>query len=117
MSIESAMELGHIVAVSLDDQQLASSKKMLLQVMSEEKTSDFRTEPASNKTLRIVSIGRDPWLVREIQGTVRFQRPDAAKLKVTALDLAGNPTSDTTSAAEISLRPNVMYYLIQASVR
>jgi hypothetical protein len=114
LAIESPMELGHIVAVSLDDQPLASSRKILLQVMSEEKTSDFRTEPASNRTLRIVNVGHDPWLVRNLEGTVRFTRPDAAQLKVMALDLAGNPTHDTTSGAEIRLRPKTMYYLIQA---
>jgi hypothetical protein len=113
LSIDSKMELGHIVAVSLDGQPLASSKKMLLQVMSEEKTSDFRTEPASNNTLRIKNIGHDPWLVREMQGTVRFRRPDAAKLRVVVLDLAGNSTTDTMTAAEIRLRPRALYYLIE----
>jgi hypothetical protein len=86
---------------------------MLLQVMSEEKTSDFRTEPASNSTLRIKNIGHDPWLVREMQGTVRFRRPDAAKLRVVVLDLAGNTTTDTTTAAEIRLRPRALYYLVE----
>jgi hypothetical protein len=80
--------------------------------MSEEKASGFRTEPASNKTKRIISIGRDPWLVRELEGTVRFQRPDAEKLTVTALDLSGNRTDDTCTAAEIRLRPRTMYYMI-----
>jgi hypothetical protein len=112
LSIESGLELGHIVAVSLDDKPLETCGKILLQVMSEEKASGFRTEPASNKTKRIVSIGRDPWLVRELEGTVRFQRPDAEKLTVTALDLSGNRTSDACTAAEIRLRPRTMYYLI-----
>ena len=113
MSIDSGMELGNIVAVSLDDKPLSSSEKILLQVMSEEKASGFRTEPASNKSKRIVSIGHDPWLVRDLEGTVRFRRPDASHLKVVALDQAGNPTADTCDAAEIRLRPRTIYYLIQ----
>ena len=113
LSIESGLELGHIVAISLDDKPLESSGKILLQIMSEEKASGFRTEPASNKTKRIVSIGHDPWLVHELEGTVRFLRSDAEKLKVTALDLSGKKTDDTCSAAEIKLRPRTMYYLIE----
>ena len=78
VSIRSDLELGHIVAVSLDGQPLASSKKILLQAMSEEQPSGFRTEPAPGGEKRILDIGRDPWLVREIQGTVRFKRADAS---------------------------------------
>ncbi len=113
LSVESGLDLGHVIVVSLDDQPLATSTRMLLQVMSEEKASGFRTEPASGGAQRILSIGHDPWLVRDIEGTVRFGRPDAARLKVTALDLAGNPTDDVTTAAEIRLRPHTLYYLIQ----
>ena len=46
LTISSRLELGHIVAVSLDGQPLATSRKILLQVMSEEKPTGFRTEPA-----------------------------------------------------------------------
>ena len=43
--VESDLELGHIVVVSLDGQPLAESQKILLQVMSEEKNNKFRTTP------------------------------------------------------------------------
>lgn len=46
MTIESDMSLGHIVAVSLDGLPLKSSKNILLQVMSEEKSTGFQTEPS-----------------------------------------------------------------------
>jgi hypothetical protein len=115
LRIESGLDLGHIVAVALDNKPLDQSTRILLQVMSEEKASDFRSEPTSNKTKRIANIGHNPWLVREFEGTVRFLRPDAERLKATALDLAGNPTSDTCSASEIRLRPRTMYYLIEAT--
>ena len=117
LSIESDLDLGHVVAVSLDDQPLSTSARILLQVMSEEKATGFRTEPASGGVRRVVSIGHDPWLVRDIEGTVRFKRPDAAKLQVVALDLGGAPTTDVTNAAEIRLRPHVLYYLIEAGAR
>lgn len=114
VSIGSSLELGHVVVVSLDDQPLATSRKMLLQVMTEEKTSDFRTSPGPGGLTRIDSIGHDPWLVREIEGTVRFKRPDAAQLKVTALDPNGGPVRSVTSAAEVRLGKSIVYYVIEA---
>jgi len=112
LAITSDMPLGNIIAVSLDGKPLATSQKILLQVMSEEKASGFATEPAGGQTLRIKSIGHDPWLVKELSGTVRFKRPDAAKLKVTALDANGCRLRDAGTAAEIKLDPTTIYYII-----
>jgi hypothetical protein len=112
LAISSDMELGHIVAVPLDNQPLAISGKILLQVMSEEKASGFRTEAVSATVQRIMSIGTDPWLIRELKGTVHFKRPDAAQLKVTALDPNGYPIGSAGSAKIIQLQPATIYYLV-----
>ena len=112
LAITSEMELGHIVAVALDDQPLAHSTKVLLQVMSEEKPTDFQTEPAGEGVKRIVNTGTDPWLIKQLQGTVRFKRPDAAQLKVMALDFNGYPAEPCGSAQELKLRPATIYYLL-----
>ena len=61
---------------------------------------------------RIVSIGTDPWQVRELNGTVRFKRNDAAQLKVSALDFNGYPTGPIGTAQEFKLQPATLYYLI-----
>ncbi len=112
VAITCDMDLAHIVAVSLDDKPLASSRRILLQVMTEEKGSNFQAQSIGGNNKRIVNIGQDPWLVKEIGGTVRFTRPDAARLKVTALDLAGYPAKPIGSAAQIKLEPQTMYYLV-----
>jgi hypothetical protein len=112
LSVSSKLDLGHIVAVSLDDRPLATSRKILLQVMTEEKPTDFRTEPAGDGLRRIVSIGRDPWLVKEFDGTVRFKRADASRLKVTALDENGEALKVIGTADAITLRPSTLYYRI-----
>jgi hypothetical protein len=112
LSISSNLELGHIVAVSLDGKPLATSTRILLQAMSEEKSTDFQTEPGSEGDLRIVSIGHDPWLVREIEGTVRFNRSDAGKLTVTALNFNGDALKPVGFGSDIRLAPNTVYYLI-----
>ena len=110
ISITSDLDLGSIVAVSLDGRPVASSSSILLQVMSEEKSTGFKTEAAGDGRMRILDIGHDPWLVKELRGTVRFKRPDAALLKVTALDLNGYPAEEAGSAATIKLRPATIYY-------
>lgn len=112
LSVSSDLELGHIIAVALDDQPLAESGRILLQVMSEEQETNHKTEPVSPTVKRIVSIGTDPWQVRELSGTVRFKRADAAQLKVTALDFNGYPAGSAGTAQEIKLQHTTIYYLI-----
>jgi hypothetical protein len=111
-SISSQMEIGHIIAIALDDQPLASSSHILLQVMSEEKATDFQTEPAGEGVKRIVNIGTDPWLVKKFDGTITLKRSDAGQLKWTALDYNGYPETTGGTCREIKLLPKTMYYLI-----
>lgn len=112
LTITSELELGHLIAVSLDDQPLATSGRILLQTMSEEQATEFATESVNATVKRIVNIGRDPWQIKAISGTVVFQRPDAAQLKVTALDHNGYALNAVGDAREIKLQPGVLYYLI-----
>jgi hypothetical protein len=112
LSAISDLELGHIMAVSLDDQPLATSGRILLQVMSEEQETGHQIEPVSETVKRIINIGADPWQVRELKGTVRFKRADAAQLKVTALDFNGYPAGSAGTGEGIKLQPATMYYLI-----
>jgi hypothetical protein len=112
LAISSKLELGHIIAVSLDGNPLATSRRILLQVMSEEKPTDFRSEPTSGGEMKISSIGRDPWLVKEIDGLVKLKRPDAARLKVTELDFNGDLGKSIGTASEIRLAPSTIYYLV-----
>jgi hypothetical protein len=114
--VQSAMPLGHIVAVSLDGRPLAESRRILLQVMSEEKSAGFRTEPAEGGVQKIAGIGRDPWMVASIGGTVKLKRADAARLKVTALDANGDPVRAVGAAEGLELAPTTLYYLIQGDV-
>ncbi len=113
--VTSRMDLGHVIAVSLDELPLAKSRKILLQVMSEEKPYAMRTEALPSGEKRIVSIGQDPWMVKQFEGSVRFKRPDAAKLKVTALDENGEPLRSIEGAELVKLGPTILYYLIESA--
>jgi hypothetical protein len=114
LRIRSDLALGHIVAVALDDKSLASSGRVLLQVMSEEKENRQQTEVVSPTVKRIANIGTDPWRVKPLRGTVQFKRPDASRLQVTSLDFTGYPTESLGTAQEIKLKPSTLYYLIEA---
>jgi len=113
LTITSDLDLGHIIAVSLDDQPLATSSKILLQVMSEEQASGFKTEAVDATTKRISDIGHDPWQVKALRGAVAFKRPDAGKLKVTALDFIGRAVGPAGTAQEIKLQASTLYYVIE----
>ena len=113
IEIESSLDLGHIVVVSLDEKPLNQSRKMLLQVMSEEKANKFRTTTLADGVKRIDNIGQDPWLFRQLQGAVRLKRDDACQLKVTALDFNGYANKVIGTADKITLRGDTVYYLIQ----
>ena len=114
MTLSVPLDVAHVVVVSLDGQPLATSKRMLLQLMTEEKPTGFRAEPLGDRRHRITSIGENPWQVRKLEGVVRLRRADAAKLKVTALDQFGQPTATTSSGDSIPLRPEALYYSIEA---
>ena len=79
---------------------MATSSRILLQVMSEEKNNGFQTVEQGDMK-KMISIGQNPWLVKEIEGTVCFKRADAAALKVTALNGNGDSIKAVGHAAEI----------------
>ena len=110
--IVSDMELGHIVVVPLDDQPLATSGRILVQVMSEERETGRQSEAVSAGVQRLVTMGTDPWMIRELSGSVRFKRADASQLEVTALDHNGYPAGAAGDASGIKLRPDTLYYLV-----
>jgi hypothetical protein len=111
--IMSELDLAHIILVSLDKKPLQTSERILLQVMSEEKATGFESEPEPTGLKRIKQLGTDPWLVKNFSGTVECTRPDAAQLKVLALDFNGYPNGECGNASRIQLQPATVYYLIQ----
>lgn len=113
LTVECDLDLAHIIAVSLDGQPLDRSKRILLQTMTEERASEFATQPVDAHTQRITNIGRDPWQVKKLSGTVKFLRADASQLKVTALDVNGKRANEVGHADSIRLQPETVYYLLE----
>jgi hypothetical protein len=111
LKVRSELDYGAVVLVALDRQPLAKSRRMLLQVMSEEQNFGWKTSGTPRKT--IDSTGTAPIAVRNLSGQVSVQRPDARSLTVTALDFNGYPIQKLGNASQINLQPNVLYYLIE----
>jgi hypothetical protein len=113
LRVSSGMDLLAVALVPLDNLPVQVSQKMLLQIMSEEKATAFQTEPVGEGRFRIKNIGVDPWLYRRIEASVSLNRPDAARLKVRALDLKGMPSGEAGNGTEIQPREGSVYYLIE----
>jgi len=110
LSLQSDLDNAHVILVSLDGEPIARSRKMLLQVMSEERASGFATEDAGNGLRKITSIGRDPWQVRKLQGTLKFK--SGSGLRIQPLDFHGYPKGELRRGAELELAPETIYYLV-----
>lgn len=113
ITIESPLEYGAVLLVSLDDKPIAQSSKMLLQVMSEDTNYGWQNSGPNDQGLKtITELGGPPIVVKNLAGTISLRRSDAASLKVTALDHNGYPAGQSGTAQQINLKPNVLYYLI-----
>lgn len=112
LTFTTPMEMGVVIAVSLDGKPLADSSRILVQVMGEERASGFQASGHPPAPYRIEEVGHDPWQFRTLAGRVTLQRPDAATLHVTALDQTGHPRSRIGTAEGFDLLPDGVYYLI-----
>lgn len=106
-------EYGSVLLVALDRQPIGRSKKMLLQVMSEEQPFNWETSAPDGPRL-IVNAGEAPVMVRNWAGEVTLKRSDAADLVVTPLDANGYRVPGATiPGGTIPLQPNRFYTLIE----
>jgi len=113
VEINPTIDYGTVLLVPLDNQPLAQSNRMLLQVMSEEQNLGWRTTGSPTKTIQ--TLGQPSLAIRNLGGTVRLRRSPDKPLKVTALDFNGYPTASPQTTTKITLQPNVFYYLIEAA--
>lgn len=119
VAFSSPLDLAHFALVSLDGRPLEQSQRILLQVMTEERSTGFRSEPADDAgTRRITSLGVNPWQVRRLAGQIRLMRPDAAQFRLTPLDPRGRPFESPAQPLSLAadgrftLLPDAPYYLI-----
>ncbi len=113
ITIASENDYGAVLAVALDGAPLATSKRILLQVVTEDTNSGWSAPGQGLRPLR--DVGGPPVIVRKIAGHVVFRRADAGSLKVTPLDFNGYPAEETfglEQAGDLTLKPTTFYYLL-----
>src|SRR5690606_32102250 len=111
LSLETDAEILNLLLVSLDDRPIRSSRRMLLQVLTEEMNTDFKVEMEGSGMKQIVSIGIDPWLVRSITGRLSFE---GEPVRISTYDQSGYPLSTVAESTDsFRLLPDVIYYLVE----
>ncbi len=107
----SPLELVSMAAVSLDQQPLTESRRILVQVMAGEQPTGWQTRPAQDGLRQITNLGKNPWQAKELEGTVALGGNIG---RVTALDLNGYTREVvSTDANQFQLLPDVIYYIIE----
>jgi len=87
--------------------------QMLLQVASEELPYGWTTSVSTGRRT-LTHRGALPLMVRNLAGTVRLKRGDAASLTVTPLDFNGYRTpADAGNGSEVRLLAGTPYYLLE----
>lgn len=111
VTIETDVEYGTVVIVSLDGNPLNTSKKILVQAMTED--TNFGWAAPGQGVRSIQSLGGPPMVVKKLSGTISFRRPDASACRVTALDARGYPMKQIGKAAQFRLVEDAIYYVVE----
>jgi len=116
IAIECGNEYASAMVIALDDQPLATSKRILIQTVTEERPYGFRTDGD-----RITALGGPPLGVRRIAAKVWLHNRAASGVRAIALDKNGYATSKRvvtqpdagTSGIEITLDPTSLYHVVE----
>lgn len=111
-------DYGTVTVVSLDNQPIQTSRKLLVQVMTQDQPYGFRAE---NGTIR--DLGAAPFGVRKITGSVTLRQlvpVQGENLRVIPLDENGYPATGKKVTAQpqadrsvtIQLLDDVLYYVV-----
>jgi hypothetical protein len=113
-----------VLIVSMDDQPLATSQKVLIQVGTTVRPTGWNDEPAKFKSddgkqtfdgFRIVSTGKMPWQIADTDLTITVNNPHLTK--ATLLDTAGYAAGNVAvqsggSGVTLKLPANGMYLVL-----
>ena len=94
ITISSKNEYAAVIAISLDGKPLATSKKILIQTMTEERPLGFKAVGG-----RITNLGSAPFGVKKIDARVSLKGPGMGSARPMALDENGYPVKAPAIAA------------------
>ena len=124
VGIRSKNAYATILAVPLDDQPLATSKKILVQVGTAARPTGWSTRDAEFKGegdkmtrgYEVVNTGKPPWMVADTDIGLAIKNPGLSK--ATRLDAAGMPAEDVPltkakTGVTLTLPPETMYLILE----
>ncbi len=125
VTFESQNDYAAISVVPLDDNPLAGSEKILVQIGTIARPSGWKTVPAEvtpkmAKTpmngVRIISTGKGPWQLENTQLTLRIRNSKLSS--ATRLDVNGYPAETVKvqrdgNELSITVPPNTLYLVLQ----
>ncbi len=108
LTIDSKNEYGCIHVISLDNSPLATSKKILVQAFTEEKTSGWEVDE-NNK---ILNLGKSPKLIKNIEAAIVFKN---GIKKAIALDGEGyfKENLSVDNPSKLTLPLDSMYIIVE----
>jgi len=126
VSLRSENHYASVLIVSMDGEILSKSKRVLVQVGTRARPTDWVEREATftagddKHTVigkRIVSTGRMPWAVEDTSITLEVKNPGLTR--ATSLDLNGNArgslkVADSGGALKLNLPPDAMYVILES---
>jgi hypothetical protein len=125
VEVDCKSKYGAIAVVSVDGKPLRESEKVLVQLGSTARPTGWATTPAKLKQgkeeidgFRITSVGKMPWQVHMLEGTLSINNPRLTK--ATVLDPNGMATETTVQLnsgegrVSMPLPPNALYVMLTA---
>lgn len=123
VEIECRNDFGSILVVSMDEQPLRSSRKVLVQVGTRsrptgwrETAATIRVQEGSFEGFRVEDFGRAPW--RVVSANARITVKNAALTRATVLDMNGNSAGSAAvrrvaGGLELTFPRNAMYVVLE----
>jgi hypothetical protein len=109
LTVTSPLDLINVMAISLDDKAISDSKRILVQVMSEEQNTGWQTNQRDG-IIHVQNLGHNPWQIKALSGTISLKGDIGT---VTALDYNLMKGDEVGKSNQFDLLPGTIYYLIQ----
>ena len=126
MTLTSENHYASVLVVSLDEEILSRSQRILVQVGTRARPTDWVerestfTADGGKETIngkKVISTGRMPWAIEKTHITLSVKNPGLTK--ATALDLNGNASKpikidDAGEAFKLNLPVNTLYAVLES---